>query len=274
MAVTNLSDTLLSRLRDILPAECVLTDDETLDICSRDETEDLSFRPALVVKPATTEEVSEVLRLASAENVPVTPRGGGTGLSGGCLPVCGGLVMSLEKMNRIIEIDKANLVCVTQPGVITQAMQETVEEVGLFYPVDPASRGSCLIGGNIAENSGGPRAAKYGVTKDFVLGLTAVLPSGDVIRTGGKLFKDVTGYNLTQTLVGSEGTLAVITEIILRLLPLPKLRLVLMVPFPTLEDAARTVSLVLRAGVIPAAMEFMERDAILAAKEHLGKTIA
>lgn len=274
MATAAISDTLLSQLRSILPDEFTLTDDESLDHYSHDETEDLKFLPSVVVKPRTTGEVSAILKIASSENVPVTPRGAGTGLSGGCLPVHGGIVLSLERMNSILEIDKANLICVTEPGVITQVLQEAVEEAGLFYPVDPASRASCMIGGNVAENSGGPRAAKYGVTKDFVLGLTAVLPSGEIIKSGGKLFKDVTGYNLAQILVGSEGTLAVVTEIILKLLPLPKLRLMLMVPFPTLEDAARTVSLILRDGLAPSAIEFIERDAFLAAKEQLGKTVA
>lgn len=274
MTAAPISDTLLSRLRAILSDEFVLTDVKSLDWYSHDETEDLKFLPAVVVKPRTTEEISEILKAASSENVPITPRGAGTGLSGGCLPVHGGIVLTLERMNSIIEIDKANLVCVTEPGVITQTLQEAVEEAGLFYPVDPASRASCMIGGNVAENSGGPRAAKYGVTKDFVLGLTAVLPTGEIIKTGGKLFKDVTGYNLTQILVGSEGTLAIITEIILKLLPLPKLRLMLMIPYPTLEDAASSVSLILRAGIAPSAIEFIERDAFLAAKEQLGKSVA
>ncbi len=210
------------------------------------------------------------MKLATYEQIPVTPRGAGTGLSGGCLPLYGGIALSLERMNRILEIDTNNFICVTEPGVIVQTLQEAVEEENLFYPVDPASRASCLIGGNVAENSGGPRAVKYGVTKDFVLGLTAVMPDGEIIKTGGKLYKDVTGYNLTQTLVGSEGTLAIITEILLKLIPLPTLRLVLMIPFPSLEAAATTVSMIMRARIEPSALEFIERDAIIASREQLG----
>ncbi len=261
---------LIESLRQMIGAEHVLCDEESLQTYSHDETEDLSFPPQAVVKPESTEQVSALMKLASERNIPVTPRGAGTGLSGGCLPLYGGIALSVERMNKIVEIDTSNFVCVTQPGVIVQTLQETIEERNLFYPVDPASRGSCFIGGNVAENSGGPRAVKYGVTKDFVLGLTAVLPNGEIIKTGGKLYKDVTGYNLTQTLVGSEGTLAVITEILLKLLPLPTLRLLLMIPFPSLEQAAVTVAKIMSAGIEPSALEFMERDAIVASREQLG----
>lgn len=273
MSFQPVSESLISQLRQIAGADHVLTDSAALERFAYDETEDYNFPPQVAVLPKSTEQVAEILALANAEQISVTPRGAGTGLSGGCLPLYGGIALSLERMNAVIEIDTSNLICVTQPGVIVQTLQEEIESQGLFYPVDPASRGSCMIGGNIAENSGGPRAAKYGVTKDYVLGLTAVLPSGEVIKTGGKLFKDVTGYNLTQIIVGSEGTLAVVTEIILKLLPLPKLRTMLMVPFSTLEDAARTVSLIMRDGIIPSALEFIERDAILAAKDQLGKSV-
>ncbi len=268
-----LSESLIGSLKEITGADNVFYDTESLEAYSHDETEDLSFPPQVVVKPDSTEQVSAILKLASAENIPVTPRGAGTGLSGGCLPLHGGIALSLERMNRILEIDTTNFICVTEPGVIVQTLQEAIEEKNLFYPVDPASRGSCFIGGNVAENSGGPRAVKYGVTKDFVLGLTAVLPNGDIIKTGGKLYKDVTGYNLTQTLVGSEGTLAVITEILLKLIPLPSLHLMLMIPFPSLEQAAKTVSAIMSAGIDPSALEFMERDAIIASREQLGTHI-
>lgn len=263
----------ISKLSQIVGSENTFQDKDSLDAYSRDETEDLSFPPDVVVKPATTEEISEILKLASAERIPVTPRGAGTGLSGGSLPIKRGILLSLERLNKIIEIDKNNLVCVTQPAVTTQTLQEAVESENLFYPVDPASRGTCSIGGNVAENSGGPRAAKYGVTRDYVLGLTAVLPSGEIIKTGGKLFKDVTGYDLTRLIVGSEGTLCVITEIILKLLPLPTCRTLLQIPFPEIEPAASMVSKILRAGIVPSALEFMEREAILAAKEQLGLTM-
>jgi glycolate oxidase len=257
-------------LRAELPAEAVVSDPAALERYGSDETEDLYFAPDLVVKPATTAEVSKVLRIADRFGVPVTPRGAGTGLSGGALPVHGGLVLSVERMNRVLEIDERNLAAVVQPGVITEAFQTQVEAKGLFYPPDPASRGSCMLGGNLAECSGGPRAVKYGVTKDYVLGIEAVLPGGEVIRHGGKLLKNVTGYNLTQLLVGSEGTLAVITEITLRLIPLPSARQTLLVPFDTLDGAARTVSAIFRKGLVPSACEFMERDAIQASEKHLG----
>ncbi len=248
----------------------IFIDEDSLEKYGSDETEDLFFKPELVVKPTSTQEVAHILKVADRFNVPVTPRGAGTGLSGGALPVQGGIVLSLEKMNKILEIDEKNLMAVVQPGVITQVFQDKVEALGLFYPPDPASRGSCFLGGNVAECSGGPRAVKYGVTKDYVLGVEAVLPSGEVIRHGGKLLKNVTGYNLSQLLTGSEGTLAVITEIIFKLLPLPRERQTLLVPFASIETAAQTVSAIFRAGLIPSACEFMEKDAIQAAEKHLG----
>ena len=235
-----------------------------------DETEDLFFMPDLVCTPTSTAEVSAILKIAHRFGVPVTPRGAGTGLSGGALPVCGGIVLSLEKMNRILELDTQNLVAVVQPGVVTETFQTEVEKLGLFYPPDPASRGSCMLGGNVAECSGGPRAVKYGVTKDYILGVEAVLPSGQIVRHGGKLLKNVTGYNLTQLLVGSEGTLAIVTEITIRLIPLPSHRQTLLIPYDTMDGAARTVSAIFKAGVVPSACEFMEKDAVQAAEAHLG----
>jgi glycolate oxidase len=213
------------------------------------------------------------MRLAQRVRVPVTPRGAGTGLSGGAVPVSGGIVLSLEKMNRILEIDRANLMVTVEPGVITGELHRAVEAEGLFYPPDPASLDSCSIGGNIAEGSGGPRAVKYGVTKDYVCGLEAVLPSGEIITCGGKLVKDVTGYNLTQLLIGSEGTLAIITRITLRLIPLPKLRVDLLVPYDDFQAAADTVSDIIAARIVPTAIEFMEREAVRASEKLLGKTV-
>src|SRR4030095_3220797 len=172
---------------------------------------------------------------------PVTPRGGGTGLSGGALTVYGGICLSMEKFKQIIEIDEKNFQAVVEPGVITQIFQEELERRGLFYPPDPASRGSCHLGGNLAECAGGPRAVKYGVTKDYVLGLQAVLPTGEIINVGGRVLKNVTGYNLTQLIIGSEGTLAVITKIIFRLIPYPKYKKVVLAAFGSLEDATDTV---------------------------------
>ena len=262
---------LIAALQSALGAECVHVDEETLALCASDETEDLVFTPEVVVTPRDSAGIAAVMKLAAKHRVPVTPRGAGTGLSGGALAVHGGIVLSTRALNRILEIDTTNLMAVVEPGVITQVFQEAVEAEGLFYPPDPASRGSCFLGGNLAECSGGPRAVKYGVTKDFVTGIEAVLANGEVIRHGGKLLKNVTGYNLTQLLIGSEGTLGVITKIYFRLLPLPRHRLLLLIPYDTLEACARTVPAIMHAGIIPSALEFMERDAIEIAERHLHK---
>lgn len=240
----------------------VLTDQESRLQYSRDYTEDLSFPPEVVVKPATTQEVQQIMQLAHTAKLPVTPRGAGTGLSGGALPTYGGISLSVERMNQIITIDERNLQVHTQPGVITQVLQEAVEAKGLYYPPDPASRGSCFIGGNVAENSGGPRAVKYGVVKDYVLNLEVVLPNGSVIWTGANVLKNATGYNLTQLMVGSEGTLGIVTQIVLRLIPKPTKTLTMLAPFADAEKACEAVAAIFRAGITPSAMEFMERDAI------------
>ncbi|MDH4068850.1 MAG: FAD-binding protein [Ignavibacteria bacterium] len=271
MTFVKLTPAIITELRGSLGPEAVVTDEETLRICGRDETEDLSFPPEAVIRPTTADQISSVFRIATRHRIPVTPRGGGTGLSGGALAVHGGICLSLDKMNRILEIDEKNFQAVVEPGVITQLFQEEVEKRGLFYPPDPASRGSCHLGGNLAECAGGPRAVKYGVTKDYVLGLEAVLPSGEIIRTGGRVLKNVSGYNLTQLLIGSEGTLAVITKIIFRLIPFPRKRKVLLVAFNTIEDAASCVAAIFQRGVTPSALEFMERSAVRAAEERLGK---
>ncbi len=261
---------ILDALRAIAGADHVLADREAMEKYSHDETEDLVCWPEVVVRPRTAEEVSRVLALATRERVPVTPRGAGTGLSGGALAVHGGIVLSVERMDSILEIDRENLFAVVEPGVITQRFQEEVEKVGLFYAPDPASRGSCLLGGNVAHGSGGPRAVKYGVTKDWVYGLEAVLPTGEVIHTGGKLLKNVTGYNLTQLLVGSEGTLAVVTKITVKLIPLAAHRRTLLVPFASVVDAARAVSRIFHAGIVPCAIEFLESAAMKAAEKQKG----
>ncbi len=271
-AFNRVTPELIARLRDAVGADCVHVDDDALVVHASDETEDLVFRPEVVAVPRTTDGVSRVMRLATEHRVPVTPRGAGTGLSGGALPVHGGIVLSTKNLNRILEIDRENLMAVVEPGVITQVFQEAVEAVGLFYPVDPASRGSCFLGGNLAECSGGPRAVKYGVTKDFVTGVEAVLPDGTVVHHGGKLLKNVTGYNLTQLIVGSEGTLAIITKIYFRLLPLPRHRTMLLAPFDSLEAPARAVPAIMHAGVVPSVLEFMERDAVEITERHLGRS--
>ncbi|HEX9116251.1 MAG TPA: FAD-linked oxidase C-terminal domain-containing protein [Anaerolineae bacterium] len=263
-------------LRQIVGPEEVLTragNDEAVARYAHDEVVGLEAWPEVVVRVTTADEVAAVLRLAQAARVPVTPRGAGFGLSGGAVPVCGGIVLSLEKMKRILEIDGENLMITVEPGVITGDIHRAVEAVGLFYPPDPASLDSCSIGGNIAEGAGGPRAVKYGVTKDYVCGLEAVLPSGEIIHTGGKLVKDVTGYNLTQLLVGSEGTLAVVTKIILRLRPLPKVQVDLLVPYDDIRQAATTVSAIIANRILPTTIEFMEQDSMLAVERLLEKEV-
>lgn len=237
-------------------------DAETLDYFSHDETENLKFLPEVVVKPRTSEEISAILKLCNAEMLPVTPRGAGTGLSGGALPHLGGVLLSTERLNQILEIDERNLQVTTEPGVITEVLQNAVKAKKLFYPPDPSSRGSCFIGGNIAENSGGPKAVKYGVVKDYVLNLEVVLPTGEIIWTGSNVLKNVTGYNLTQLLVGSEGTLGIVTKIVLKLIPLPTHDLLMLVPFRNLEQAGEAVSAIFRAGFTPSALELIEIDAL------------
>ncbi|HUP63954.1 MAG TPA: FAD-linked oxidase C-terminal domain-containing protein [Thermoanaerobaculia bacterium] len=261
----------IDELRAELGEDSVITDPETLKPFASDYTEDLVFMPDVAVLPRTTEEVQAMARIAYEHSIPLTPRAGGTGLSGGALPILGGILFSCHRMNRILEIDRENLIGVVEPGVITQVFQEEVEKVGLFYPPDPASRGSCTLGGNVAENAGGPRAVKYGVTKDYVLGIEAVLPDGTLIQTGGKLYKDVTGYNLTQLLVGSEGTLAIFTKLYMKLIPWPPHRKVLLAPFNSFEAAAKAVVLVFTKGVQPSACELMEKDAVDCAVRQLGK---
>lgn len=264
---------IVKAVQEIAGQRNVLVDAEALEPYTHDEVVGLSADPEVVVRVTSAEQVAEIIKLAQRERVPVTPRGAGYGLSGGAVPVHGGIVLSLEKMNRILEIDKENLMVTVEPGVITGDLHRAVEEEGLFYPPDPASLDSCTIGGNIAEGAGGPRAVKYGVTKDYVCGLEAVLPSGEIVHMGGKRVKDVTGYNLIQLLIGSEGTLAVVTKIILRLLPLPRYCVDLLVPFDDFGSAAQTVSDIIERRIVPATIEFMEHDSVLAVERLLGKEL-
>ncbi len=257
-----LTTALVDELKRICGNDYVLVDEEALENYGHDETEDLLFKPSVVVKPRTPEEIAAVMKLANRELIPVTPRGAGTGLSGGALPVHGGILLSTERFNQILEIDERNLQATVEPGVINQVFRDAVEAKGLFYPPDPASRGTCFLGGNLAENSGGPKAVKYGVTKDYVLNCEVVLPTGEIIWTGANVLKNSTGYNLTQLMVGSEGTLGIITKVVFRLIPLPTQNLLILVPFFSPEKACEAVSAVFRAGYTPSAMEFMERDAI------------
>lgn len=251
----------------------VLIDKYSLKQYSHDETEDLSFLPEVVLKPINTDHVSKILSYCNENLISITPVGGKTGLSGGALPVNGGVSLSMEKMNNIIKIDEENFQAIVEPGVITQVLQEKVKEFGLFYPPDPSSRGSCFLGGNIGYNAGGPKAVKYGVTKDYILNLEVVLPNGNIIWTGANVLKNSTGYNLTQLFVGSEGTLGVITKITLKLLPFPKYDLLMLVPFYSAEDACKAVAQIFKKGIIPSGLEFMEKDAINFVTKHINSPI-
>lgn len=246
------------------------SDLENLREYGHDETEDLIFFPEIVLKPQTPEEISKILSYCNTNNIAVTPSGARTGLSGGSLPIYKGIALSMEKFNRILQIDEKNHQVITEPGVITQVLQDAVKEKGLFYPPDPASKGSCFIGGNVSENSGGPKAVKYGVTKDYVLNLEVVLPTGEIIWTGANVLKNATGYNLTQLIVGSEGTLAIITKIVLRLIPHPTQDLLMLVPFYDAEKACEAVAAIFRAGITPSGLEFMERDALTWTQQFTG----
>lgn len=252
----------ISFFNNLLGNEFVYSDDASRAKYSHDETEDLKYSPDLVLTPNNTNEVSKILDYCNSNFIPITPCGARTGLSGGSLPLFGGVALSLERFNSIIKIDERNLQVTVEPGVVNQELRDAVEKKNLFYPPDPASKGSCTLGGNLAENAGGPKALKYGVTKDYVLNLEVVLPNGEIIWTGANVLKNSTGYNLTQLFVGSEGTLGIITKIVFKLIPLPTKDISLLVPFNSSEKACEAVSAVFRAGITPSALEFIERDAI------------
>jgi len=262
----------LDQFMSIVGSQYVLLDEESLQNYGHDETENLLYLPDLVIRPRTTAEISSIMKICHQYHIPVTPRGAGTGLSGGALPHLGGVLLSTDRMNSILDIDERNLQVTTEPGVITEILMDAVKEKGLFYPPDPSSRGSCFIGGNIAENSGGPKAVKYGVVRDYVLNLEIVLPSGEIMWTGANVLKNSTGYNLTQLIVGSEGTLAIVTKIVLKLIPLPKYDLLMLAPFTSLEKAGEAVSAIFRAGFTPSALELVEIDALEIVSRMVGST--
>ncbi|MDO5675524.1 MAG: FAD-linked oxidase C-terminal domain-containing protein [bacterium] len=251
----------IQALRDIVGPEHVATSRTARLTHSFDATQ-RQFMPEAVVHPVSTEEVAAIVRLAAQHRLPLLPRGAGSGFTGGALPVQGGIVVVLTRMNRILEIDTDNLVAVVEPGVVTARLQEAVEKLGLFYPPDPASKDFSTLGGNVAECAGGPRCVKYGVTRDYVLGLTVVTPSGEIIRTGGRTMKNVVGYDLTRLFVGSEGTLGIVTEIILRLLPKPAAKRTMLATFAHIDGAAEAVSAIIRGRIIPTTLEFMDASAI------------
>jgi glycolate dehydrogenase FAD-linked subunit len=269
--LVDLPPQVLARLRTIVGPANLLRDPEDLLAYGIDGTW-VEREPQVVVLPNSAEEISAILQLANAEHIVVTPRGSASGLSGGALPTAGGIALSLTRMNRILEIDVGNAVAVVQPGVITGDLQKVVEQVGLFYPPDPSSLSVSAIGGNVAENAGGARCLKYGVTNDYVMGLQVVLPTGEIIRTGGRMVKNVTGYNLRALFTGAEGTLGVVTEITLRLLPKPKYALTALAIFPRLEDAAEAVTQIMGTGIIPASIELLDQTTVQCVEDmlHLG----
>ncbi len=259
-----------AKMRELVSERYFHTDEVMCRASGHDETEDLHYLPEAVAEPADTAEVSALLEICHLERIPVTVRGGGSGLAGGALPIHGGLVISMRRFNRIIQIDDRNFQVTVEPGVVTETLQNTLKDLGLFYPPDPSSRGWSFIGGNVSTNAGGPKAVKYGVVKDHVLNLEVVLPTGEVIWTGANTLKNSTGYNLTQLLVGSEGTLGVITKIVLKLQPYPTQNLLMLAPFRSAESACAAVAAIFQAGVTPSALEFMERNAIDWAIRYVG----
>ncbi len=263
MPFAEVSPDIVEVFKSIIGADYVITDPERRRFYGHDETEDFNFLPDVVLKPASAEEISAIMNVCCKHSIPVTPRGGGTGLSGGALPVYHGVILSMERFNRILDIDELNLQATVEPGVITQVFQQAVMEKNLFYPPDPASSGSCFIGGNVSENSGGPKAVKYGVTRDYVINLEVVLPTGDIIWTGANVLKNSTGYNLTQLMCGSEGTLGIITKIVFKLRGLPKKSVLLLIPFSTNEEACKAIAAIFTAGLTPSGMEFFEREAAM-----------
>lgn len=259
---------ILEQLKAMVGPDGVLSGDDMGVDYAHDESSAMPHYPEVVVRAENTEEVSQILSLANHERIPVTPRGGGTGLCGGAIPIYGGVLLSLEKMNRILELDEENLMVTVEPGVFIMDLHAYVEKHGLLYPPDPGQKMG-TIGGNISTNAGGMRGVKYGVTRDFVQGLGVVLPTGHVVNLGGKTVKDSTGYSLIDLVVGAEGTLGVVTKAILRLVPLPKMNVSLYVPYVTLQDASKTVSEVIKNKIVPPAVEFVDQPSILVAERHL-----
>src|SRR5476651_1241035 len=262
MAYNKITKDILTAIIQIVGEEAVITAHAGLEKYSHDETEDLHYYPEVVAKPRSPGEVSALLKLCNEHLIPVTPRGAGTGLSGGALPLMGGLLIAMERLNQILNIDEQNLQATVEPGVITEEFMNRVASKGLLYPVDPASKGSCFIGGNVSHCSGGPRVVKYGTIREYILNLQVVLPSGEIIWTGANTLKYASGYNLTQLFIGSEGTLAIITKIVVKLIPRPTLDALMLASFASNEAACGAVSAIFRAGIVPSAVEFMERRGV------------
>jgi glycolate oxidase len=262
MEFNKINPTIINLIQEAIGAHNVFTDEESFTKYGHDETEDLNFSPEVVVKPADTASIAALMKICNEYKIPVTPRGGGTGLSGAALPIYGGVLLSMEKFKSIIKIDIENLQATVEPGVITEEFINAAAERGLLYPVDPSSKGSCYIGGNVAHGSGGPRVVKYGTIREYILNLEVVLPTGEVIWTGANTLKYAAGYNLTQLMIGSEGTLGVVTKIVTKLIPKPQQSVVMLGSFTQNEAACAAVSAIFRAGITPSALEFMERKGV------------
>jgi glycolate oxidase len=268
MEFNKITGEILSAIKTIVGEDAVISQHEGMEKYSHDETEDLIYYPEVVVRPGSTQEVSDLMKLCNQHLIPVTPRGAGTGLSGGALPVKGGVLLAMERFNHILNIDEENLQATVEPGVITEVFMDAVAEKGLLYPVDPASKGSCFIGGNVSHGSGGPRVVKYGTIREYILNLEVVLPDGEIIWTGANTLKYASGYNLTQLMIGSEGTLGIITKIVVKLIPRPTQDALMLASFSTNESASAAVSAIFRAGIVPSALEFMERKGVEWVMEH------
>lgn len=266
---------IVEELRGLLGAKNVIRDAERMEAYSHDETsaEEYGHMPDVVVTPTSTEQVAAVVKLANRERIPLTPRGAGSGLSGGAIPSLGGIIVSLEKMNRVVEIDYANMTMTVETGIVTNEINNLIKERGLFYAGYPMSLETCFLGGNIAENAGGGKAVKYGVTSRYVLGLELVTPQGEVVWLGGKLSKDVTGYDLTHLIVGSEGTLGIVTTAIIRLIGLPKAKSDLLVLFRTPAEAISCVPEIIARGTIPVSMEFMDKLSVETSCGYLNESL-
>jgi glycolate oxidase len=270
MAFNKINKDILEAITAIVGDTAVVTNHDDLEKYSHDETEDLSYYPEVVVKPRSAQEISALLKLCNQHLIPVTPRGAGTGLSGGALSIMGGLLISMECFDQILNIDEQNLQAIVEPGVITEVFMNAVAEKGLLYPVDPASKGSCFIGGNVSHGSGGPRVVKYGTIREYILNLEVVLPSGEIIWTGANTLKYASGYNLTQLMIGAEGTLGIITKIVTKLIPHPTNDALMLASFSSNESACAAVSAIFRAGIVPSAVEYMERKCIEWVKAYNG----
>jgi len=267
---------IISRLKDIVGEQYVVTDEEKMEPYSHDEVaeEHYAHMPDVVVKPLTTEEIVEIVKLANEKRIPITPRGAGSGLSGGAVPLYGGILLSVERMNHILEIDQQNMMVVVEPGVVTNEINDKTTEYGLFFAGYPMSLETCFIAGNVAENAGGGKAIKYGVTERYIMGLEVVTPTGEIIMLGGKLMKDVSGYNLRMLMVGSEGTLGIITKVIIKLLPLPKSKVDLLALFPDVQTAIDVVPKIMtEGGIIPTAIEFMDQLSVHTSCDYLNEHI-